>query len=232
MKPTIAIIGGKGRMATFLAQQWTWNQCAEHIIAMDKGDTLDKAGEADIIILAVPLSAMNEVIGSLGLVVKKRQLVVDIGSTKGSFVKRLKELQCKVASVHPLFGNHVQGFQGQNVAIMSDVGTKKDQQMLEGLFPHSKISYFTVKEHDEGMKYSLCLPFILRKIFVKITKTAHVGKLSTPSYRLFEKYAQHIKDDPLEAKVVEEILNANQEMIMELIEEIKKSLKTIEGELK
>ncbi len=232
MKPLIAIIGGKGRMATFLGQQWVWKECVERITVIDKGDELTRVQTADIIILAVPLSAMDGVIAQLMAVVQKNQLVVDIGSTKNSFIGELKKLPCRIVSIHPLFGNHVNGFEGQNVAILSDIGTKKDQKEVQGLFQGATISEVTLKEHEQGMKYALFLPFILRKAFMNVRGPVQVGKLSTPSYRLFERYAQHVLDDPLEAQVVEEILNANKKEVRELIKDIQKELQKIEDELK
>ena len=227
----IAIIGGEGRMGKFLAKQFTTGSKATEIISIDKGDSLELILGSDIVVLAAPLSVIPSLVQNLKKSVEKNQLVFDIGAIKKKIIPELESLKCQVASCHPLFGSYIQSFKGQNLALITDIGTPGSQKTVRELFKGANITTLTAKEHDKAMIYSLCLPFILRKVFGIVNKAELVSGAETQSYRIFEDYLAALSKDSRETIVVQEILEANKEGVDEIIGAIDKALSTIKSEL-
>jgi prephenate dehydrogenase len=73
-------------------------------------------GKNDVIVLAVPISAVDQVVRAVGPHTREDGLVVDVASLKEAPVRSMLE-NCRgdVIGSHPLFGPHVTSLQGQLV---------------------------------------------------------------------------------------------------------------------
>ncbi|HLD59938.1 MAG TPA: prephenate dehydrogenase/arogenate dehydrogenase family protein [Candidatus Bilamarchaeaceae archaeon] len=212
----IAIIGN-GRMG-----KWFSKYFEEHGLTVSlygKNDPLDNISKVDYIMLAVTLGNMEQVIDAISKYVRKDQIVFDIASIKSHFIKRLEKLNCKIGSVHPMFGESAKGIEGQTVVIISDVG--KEQKLIEELFKGAKITYMKYKDHDKMMAYSQVLPYVLNLAFGDVIKGKKI--IEPPVYLMQKKVLEKIKE---EEKMVRQIVELNPYR-KEIIEKIRKKMEEI-----
>ncbi len=83
---------------------------AKKLKAVDVAATsLDAVKDADLLILAMPVSAIISLAPKISRIIKKDCLVFDVGSTKASIVARLSKLFRLFVGVHPLAGSEKRG---------------------------------------------------------------------------------------------------------------------------
>lgn len=90
----------------------TW-EMARDLRFIDEGTSDLAAGlqDADIVVLALPVSQILETLGSLGPMIKPECLVTDVGSTKGAICAALAQLPAGVQPLggHPMCGKETSG---------------------------------------------------------------------------------------------------------------------------
>ena len=161
----IAIVGA-GRMG-----KWFASYFRKHVVKLyDKGDSLNELPSFDAIILAVSLNQMRKIVLKIRKIVKPSQLVWDIASVKSFFIKEFRKLNCRKASVHPMFGPSAHSMKDQNVVLISDVGSKRNQKEVAKLFRGARITRLTARKHDEVMAFVLCLPYLINFAFNDLTR--------------------------------------------------------------
>jgi prephenate dehydrogenase len=80
----------------------------------------ESVGKSDVVVLAVPISAVDEVARALGPFTREDGLVVDVASLKEAPVRSmLGYCRGDVIGSHPLFGPHVTSLQNQIVFLCS-----------------------------------------------------------------------------------------------------------------
>lgn len=116
---TVAIIGGAGGMGRRMAQLFT--ELGHSVLVSDLDTPLTPraaAGQADVVILCVPIDVTNSVIDEVGPVVRADGVLMDITSIKQEPVRRMcAATRASVVGTHPLFGPAVHTLQGQRVAL-------------------------------------------------------------------------------------------------------------------
>ena len=150
--------------------------------------------DADIVILAVPLSKMDQTTSPLAPYSHEDQLWIDIGSLKQKPVESMLRSKAKVIGTHPLFAPSV-GFQSQNVIICParDTNNKKYEKMVADLFDSfgAKTTVMQAEEHDRMMGAVQQLPhFILIAWGMTLKEMAidpdKLAAASTPVFRLMK----------------------------------------------
>ncbi|MBW1712985.1 MAG: prephenate dehydrogenase/arogenate dehydrogenase family protein [Deltaproteobacteria bacterium] len=116
MKPEfIGIIGGLGRMGSLMSRLFT--EAGYRVLIADI-----KAGpvswepllRCEVILLAVPIPAMEEVLREIGPRTRPEGVVIDIGSLKeGPIKSMLEHCRGEVIGSHPLFGPSVSSLEEQ-----------------------------------------------------------------------------------------------------------------------
>jgi len=95
--------------------------------------------------------------------------IADLASIKTGLPEYYKKCGRRFASVHPMFGPtfaNVERLQEENVVLIKE----SDPEVIEFFRKFFKklglnLFYYTFKEHDEMMAYSLTLPFVASMIF-------------------------------------------------------------------
>jgi len=79
--------------------------------------------ECDVVILSVPLDAVNAISGQIGPLLRKDQLLMDLCSLKEAALKNmLDNTEAEVIGTHPLFGPFTESIKGQNVILCQGRG--------------------------------------------------------------------------------------------------------------
>ncbi|MFH1520751.1 MAG: prephenate dehydrogenase [Candidatus Micrarchaeota archaeon] len=96
-------------------------------------------------------------------------LIVDVASIKGEIPKYYERSGLRFVSIHPMFGPtfaNVESLSNENIVIIKE-SDRNGAVFFESLAKRIglNISYYTFKEHDEMMAYSLTLPFASSMVF-------------------------------------------------------------------
>ena len=165
--------------------------------------TLEQAAVCDIVVVAVPVSAMRGVLAAIAPHLKPGALVVDVGSVKTLPVQWMLELlpdHVDIVGAHPLFGPQSAriGLAGQRLVICPVRG-ERHHRIVElalglGLVP----SITTPEEHDQEMAYVQALTHLIGRALVnlgipdealKTTSYQHLldlcGLIGADSFELF-----------------------------------------------
>ncbi|ARE26537.1 prephenate dehydrogenase [Lactococcus cremoris] len=140
-----------------------------------KVELVKGAQEADIIILAVPISATLELLKQIVTFdLKDGLLITDAGSTKSEIVKLANQLfsgtKVKFIGGHPMVGSHKSGVMAADINLFENayyVLTEESQELrelLKGL--HAKFIILDAKEHDKVTGQVSHFPHILASTLV------------------------------------------------------------------
>lgn len=103
---TVGVIGGKGRMGRMLVR--LLEESSQQVLVMDMADGSfrpEKAAQCLVLVLAVPVQAIEEVMIEVGPYTRDDGAVIDITSLKEAPLKAmLDHARGEVVGSHPLFG--------------------------------------------------------------------------------------------------------------------------------
>lgn len=181
------VIGGAGKMggwfAEFLDSQGYAVRLADPAAGSDSpfpavSDWQQEALDEDIIIVAAPLGITAQILTQLGQR-KPSGLIVDVGSLKSPLNGALLELveaDCRVASIHPMFGPDTHLLSDRHI-IFVDLGQPEALAEAQRLFASTMAEQFVMKleEHDRLIAYVLGLSHALNIAF--FTALADSGEL-------------------------------------------------------
>jgi chorismate mutase/prephenate dehydrogenase len=171
------VVGGKGGMGRwigrFLRGQGHTVQVfdpAPDGCPFPEVDTLDAATDADIVMVAVPMSSCAEVLEELAKV-KPRGVVAEMCSFKWHMVSVLDQLRdegLRLVSFHPMFGPDVRMLSDRTIVFCTD-GERADIDVVRGLFEETSASLveMNVAEHDRRMALVLGLTHLSNLIFAR-----------------------------------------------------------------
>ncbi|MDW7973645.1 MAG: prephenate dehydrogenase/arogenate dehydrogenase family protein, partial [Thermodesulfovibrio sp.] len=77
-------------------------------------DALDKTSQADLVVLATPVSVFEALISQMRDYIKKDTIIIDVGSVKGSIVEKIERLlpsEVYFVGTHPIAGSEKTGFE-------------------------------------------------------------------------------------------------------------------------
>jgi chorismate mutase / prephenate dehydrogenase len=115
----LLIVGGGGRMGRFFAREFVARGHTIDILeADDHGGRAERIKDADIVMIAVPMHAVNEVIAEVGPHVSSDALLCDINSLKEDACNAMAQSSGGQAiGLHPMFGPTVRSFRRQKMII-------------------------------------------------------------------------------------------------------------------
>jgi chorismate mutase/prephenate dehydrogenase len=171
------VVGGKGGMGRWIGRflQGQGHRVMIHDPAPGDGDfdttTLEEgAADADLIVLAVPMSACAEVLEELaGLQVGG--VVAEMCSLKGhlrELADRLRGEGLRLVSFHPLFGPDVRMLSGRTI-VFCDEARPEDLAVVRGLFAETsaRLVEMSITEHDRRMGLVLGLTHLSNLVFAR-----------------------------------------------------------------
>ncbi len=131
---------------------------------------------ADVIVLGVPVGAMETVLGELQPYLEPQTILTDVGSTKGSVVeaatKVFGKLPPRFVPGHPIAGTEMSGveasfaelFQKRRVILTPDAGTDNEAlETVRGMWQQAgaEVIDMSVEHHDEVLAATSHLPHML-----------------------------------------------------------------------
>jgi len=170
------VIGGLGRMGEWMSRYLDMVGYHVDVTDITQKDTPfdrvdnweDAANDYELLVVAVPLRPSNAILHRLAEL-KPRGLIFDIGSLKSpmrSGLDALKEADCRVCSVHPMFGPDEIGLSGRHILFV-DVGDPEAVAEARALFAHTAADCvdLSLEEHDEVMAWVLGLSHLVNIAF-------------------------------------------------------------------
>lgn len=132
-------------------------------------DLQDAVGEADLVILAVPVGVMGQLLGSLKGYLKPGALVTDVGSVKALPHEVADEHGVPFVGSHPMAGSeqtgieaaHLDLFKGAACALTNDQGRSEEEVQSVARFWEKigcVISVMNSKDHDRAVARISHLP--------------------------------------------------------------------------
>ncbi len=131
---------------------------------------------ADVVVLCVPVGAMENVLGQLRPHLEAQAILTDVGSTKGSVVEAAKrvfgQLPPRFVPGHPIAGTEQSGveasfaelYQKRRVILTPEAGTDKDAlETVRSMWQQAgaEVIDMSVAHHDEVLAATSHLPHLL-----------------------------------------------------------------------
>ena len=179
------VVGGKGGMGRWIGRFLAGQGHRVRVIDPSSGESpFDEAGslaeavDADLIMVAVPMSVCTEVLDELADL-KPRGVVAEMCSLKahlGPVMARLRSAGVRTVSFHPLFGPDVRMLEGRTVAFCTDA-PRADLDVVEGLFADTSVRLVEMDpaEHDHRMGLVLGLTHLANLVFARALVLSKVG---------------------------------------------------------
>lgn len=185
----VAVIGAKGQMGRFLALK-----CEKSGLLVSRFDQpleseeLEKLFEADIVLICVPVTVMEEVLDKIVPHMNERTILADVGSVKGDPIRQMKrKWKGPIVGTHPLFGPAIPTDFDPTVALIP--GRPEDSKSVKAVADLIKRIGFsgfesTVEEHDRAMAMIQSLNFSSSIAFLACARELpNIEKFVTPSFR-------------------------------------------------
>lgn len=151
---------------------------------------VDAAGLCDVVVVSVPIAATADMIATVGPLLKKEQVLMDLTSLKSRPVAQmLAHSVSEVVGCHPLFGPSVTKARGNNIVLCPGRG-KKGYAWIKQIFEKEGYALLerTPEEHDRMMSVVQVLTHInTLSLGMAIAATgiplAEINRFSTPIFR-------------------------------------------------
>lgn len=226
MSKNIHIIGGGGKMGTFLSNFLKENGFS--ITVSGRKLNASEIKRADIIFVSVPISASYKTIKEAGSIAKKTTDIIDLSSVMSPAQKAFSEIKQKGHSIHFLFGPTVSTFTSQTVV----VNKNSDRNVfLIPLFlkQGARIVYLDTVSHDKTMALIQNLTHFVNVSFAKTISGKVYKDAITPSFLAQLSAVNRILSQ--DAKLLVELQNENA-YGEALIAEFLKNAKTLLSDIK
>jgi prephenate dehydrogenase len=151
---------------------------------------LAEVADADVVVLAVPFSALASVVAEVGPHLRPEAVVVDVTSTKAAASRVLLDGlgdHPNVVATHPLFGPpSMERVRAGDRIVVTDVRGARGEDLvafLEGPLG-LRVERVTADEHDHAMAYMQALPFFIARALVALDISHYVDEhpLVIPSF--------------------------------------------------
>ncbi|MEM6748442.1 MAG: prephenate dehydrogenase [Pseudomonadota bacterium] len=161
--------------------------------------SLTEAAACDIVVIAVPVRAIESVVLKIKDHLRPGQLVMDVASVKCLPAQILTQHlpdHVEIIGLHPLFGpqSGKTGIHGQNIAVVSIRSTLHDSvsSFLRTQLGLNVIAC-TAEEHDEQMAYVQGLTHMIARVFQKMDMPTITQE--TKTFSLLRQMVNIVKDD-------------------------------------
>ncbi len=173
---SVAIIGGSGKMGAWFARLLKAEGFGVTIIGRDKDkltkaavelgvaatDRLEKASEADVVIISVPIDSFESVCRDLAPHLHQGQKIFDLTSVKVKPIEAMHRYFTKslVLGTHPVFGPGAAGLRGQNFILTPKIAAETESAGIISAWLSTRgarVRIMAPEEHDRLMAISLGL---------------------------------------------------------------------------
>lgn len=237
-KISAGIIGGTHGMGRWLAELLTAEGCDVCVTGRKTPLTAaDVAANCDIVVVSVPIAATADVIGQVGPLMKKEQLLMDLTSLKKEPVAlMLSSSASEVVGCHPLFGPSITQAAGNNIVLCPGRG-KIWYDWIKNIFSSAGYTLLerTAGEHDRMVAIVQALNHLNTiALGSVIAQTGHapdeINRYATPVFRTKMEMIQKvfIESPDLFAQIIAGNPDTDDllEIYQQVIAEIRRLLKT------
>ena len=132
----------------------------------EQAELAPAVAQADLIVLAVPMSAFDHLLPAVLDQINDKQVVIDVGSTKSAFLKQIKDhpRRGRFVATHPMAGTEYSGpeaaveglFEGKCTVLCDAENSDKDAvELVRKLYKalQMKIIYMDSEAHDTHAAY-------------------------------------------------------------------------------
>lgn len=155
--------------------------------------------DSDIVMIATPVRAFEEVVKTIARHVRKGQLVIDVGSVKELPAKILQKHLPKgvdIIGLHPLFGpqSGKNGIKGLNITVCNVRG-KRDVKLIKFFKQKLGLNVIisTPTKHDQELAYVQGLTHLIGKVFVGLDLPEFAQ--TTKTYELLKQMVEMVRYD-------------------------------------
>jgi chorismate mutase/prephenate dehydrogenase len=176
------VIGGKGGMGRWIARFLAGQGHRVRILDPAAATTpfpevfdIAAARDADLVMVAVPMSACADVLSELADVAP-RGVIAEMCSLKGHLapvLDRLRSDGLRVVSFHPMFGPDVRMLSDRTIVFCTD-GRAEDIALVRGLFEETsaRLVEMETPDHDRRMAAVLGLTHLANLVYARALSTA------------------------------------------------------------
>lgn len=153
------------------------------------GSVPEAAAEAELVLVAVPISETPEVIKSLAGQVQRGTLLADIASVKSDVIEAMQTIEAKIelVSLHPLFGPGATSVKGKDfVAIPVKAGKRYAALKHRLLELGARVTEMDAEDHDRLMAIIQCMTHFVLLTYLNALKSMkelkRAEKFRTPMF--------------------------------------------------
>ena len=217
----IAIIGGSGNMGRWFARFARGEGHGVIITGRDRGKLENAAGQlgvdfttdnaeavksADIILISVPIGSFEAVIGQIGPLVTREQLVIDIMSVKAAPMEAMhRHVEAgKILGMHPMFGPGARDIAKRSFMLTPTTEEERDTaEKVKRYLEHreARVTVLSPEEHDEIMTVVLGLSHFIAIVagdtILRFNRLRQMGSASGITFKLLSTLTESvISEDP------------------------------------
>lgn len=186
---SIAIVGARGQMGTLFAERFGDLGCTIHKLdrPYDEDAIRTAVSACDLLLLCVPVTAMDQVLGQTIPHLGKKAVLADVGSVKELPLRAmLKAYDGPVVGTHPLFGPVIpEGFDPRVAVVPGRDSGQDAADRVARLFDAAGFSSFlaTAAEHDKAVAFIQGLNFTTTAAFLAAAgRVEGIENYVTPSF--------------------------------------------------
>jgi len=205
----------------------------------------DAVSGADVVVVAVPLGAMEQVFGELKEAVSRQVVITDVGSAKGSVVavarQGLGELFSRFVPGHPIAGKEKSGVEAgsadlyQNRRVILTPVEETENQAIATIGQMWRncgalVEHLNVEHHDKVLAATSHLPHMLAYALVHqlsaLNEHEEIFRYAAGGFRDFTRIAS---SDPV---MWRDVCISNGDVLVELIEHYQLELEQVSNAIK
>jgi len=240
-KLKIGIIGF-GQMGQFMAKHLSRDHDVMVSDVVDMGDEAERLGfsfestekvaQSDLVMLFVPIAAMEETCERIKDHLKPGSIVMDGCSVKvnpGKVMEKVLPKYVELLGCHPLFGPQSgrDGIKGLQI-VLCDIRCSRIVEVRKIFTDLDLIVVeMSAEEHDRQMAKTQALELFLGRILIKMGAAA--GKISTPGFDKLLEVKQMLEEDSDELFFS---IQRENPFAQDIRDQVKKEMMRIDGEIK
>lgn len=194
--PSIAVVGAQGKMGGWFCD--FFSSAGFRVLSSDKDSKTSNAetvGEADIVVLSIPMDAITEVLEEIKSHLKPGTLIVENCSIKESSLSLIASQlgsEHEVLGLHTMFNEKTKNLDGENIVVTRTASSKALSDTIVELFRRkgANISFMDEQTHDSITALVQSLVHLITLAFGQTAKDSglssqDIGRMSTPNSRVF-----------------------------------------------
>jgi len=141
----------------------------------------EAAAQAELLLIAVPISKTPETVKSLAEIAPKNALLADVASVKSDVVDVMRKIKTNIelVSVHPLFGPGAVSIAGKDIVVVPVKPGKRYLELKKRLVElGARVTEMDAEQHDRLMAIIQCMTHFVLLAYLTAIKSMKELKLA------------------------------------------------------